>query len=144
MKCEHCGYDAGQTNDMAHHCTIFGGYQPAKKAAMTDIQNLKRIAMEGSETEYDLTFWSHRENVLALIQRIEELEKAIKPFAEFNPALLLWRASRGFDVKDKWPEHVPVLRKSYPLNEFQSKYVELYVSDFKAAAIAAQSKKEQG
>lgn len=107
-----------------------------------DIQELKRLA-EGSLDGVNGNGYVAAANsttILYLISRIEELEKAIKPFADFNRSLPEYCYGES-DIQSAWPEHTPVISRSYPLDMHHATYCALYVHDFKEAAIAKQGGK---
>lgn len=66
--------------------------------------------------------------------RIGELEAALKPFADFYSCLVERRSVRGYQ-QDAYPNHTPVVTGAYPAEDGKSHVCQLYVSDFKRAAL---------
>lgn len=69
--------------------------------------------------------------------QLEKIREALQPFAAMHPALLEWRFGfRAVPAQEAHPEHVPVIRKTYPCDEQTSYIRNLYVLDFKKAVEA--------
>lgn len=71
--------------------------------------------------------------------RVKVLEAALAPFSEFAPSLLEWHYPDGFTIRNPHPEHLPVIRKTYPLNDDRMKICNLWVSDFRTARAAKET-----
>ncbi|WWT39818.1 hypothetical protein [Microcystis phage Mwe-JY25] len=77
------------------------------------------------------------EFLAAAALKIERLERALKPFADFAPALLEWRSGSGMLLQPQWPESRPVLRGDYPkARDVSVGVVTIYASHFREAATA--------
>lgn len=68
-----------------------------------ELARLKRIAAEGSDAEYDQTFWNDRKAVQALIAEVERLRAAVEPTERLLP--------------DGW-FRIGADRKEYPIQRF--------------------------
>jgi hypothetical protein len=74
-----------------------------------------------------------------------KLRNALRPFANFEPALREWyslKSKYGFvEVEqDAWPKHKPVIHRTYPADAQTLNYRALHVSDFQAAVAALEQK----
>jgi hypothetical protein len=66
---------------------------------------------------------------------LREAVEALRAFAEFQQSLLEWRHSdRWGAIQEAWPEHKPVMRRTYPANADAENRVELYKSNFDNAS----------
>lgn len=96
---------------------------------------------------------AYDEGYAAAVREIRELKEnlaaardALRPFAEFEPSLRLWRRDGwSWPVQEAWPDHKPVLQRTHPIDEEMERICSLHVSDFKRAAdvLAATDNKEQ-
>ena len=77
--------------------------------------------------------------------REEQLEKALKPFADFLDAFIEWRYDDHV-IQTRRPNHIPVLRWEQPSAPYPSitdtiQFRELWLSDFENAHKLLEKKK---
>lgn len=81
-----------------------------------------------------------------LKEKLAAAHDALRPFAEFDSSLRLWR-TRGWLglMQEAWPNHKPVLQRTHPIDGNMERICSLFVSDFKRAAdvLGATDNKEQ-
>lgn len=100
------------------------------KAANDEITRLRQALLDANAGR------QHAVDVAdAATERIKALEGALRPFAEFHPSLLEWRTGVSpWLLKDAFPDHSPVLVRTYPLNYQKDRVCRIYVRDFERAA----------